>query len=60
LKELRDIASKNHTPEADFQDLIRDAVLELWNSNVSIQIIAKSLKITEERVRQIIENQPKA
>jgi predicted transposase/invertase (TIGR01784 family) len=55
LKELRDIASKNHTLEADFQDLITDAVLELWKNNVPILIIAKSLKITEERVSQIIE-----
>jgi hypothetical protein len=57
LKELRDIASKNHTLEADFQDLIVDAVLELWKNNVSMQVIAKSLKITEDRVKQIIENQ---
>jgi predicted transposase/invertase (TIGR01784 family) len=57
LKELRDIASKNHTLEADFQDLISDAVIELHSNNVPNSVIAKSLKISEERVAQIIENQ---
>ena len=56
LKNLRDIASKNHTLEADFQDLVAAAVVELCRNDVPIPVIAKSLKITEERVRQIIEN----
>lgn len=57
LKQLRNIASKNHTLEADFQDLIVDAVIELWHNDVPIPVIAKSLKITEERVTQVIKNQ---
>ena len=55
LKSLRDNASKNHTLEADIQDFIIDAVLELWENNVPEPIIAKSLKISEEKVRNIIE-----
>ena len=55
LKALRNIASKNHTLEADIQDFIFDAVIELWKNGVPEPIIAKSLKISEEKVRQIIE-----
>ena len=57
LKQLRNTASKNHTLEADFQDLIIDAVIELWQNKVSILVIAKSLKVSEERVKQIIESE---
>jgi transposase-like protein len=53
---LRNTASKNHTLDADFHDLMIDAVFELWRNNVPVMVIAKSLKITEERVKQVIEN----
>lgn len=64
LKNLRDIASEQHTKMADAQDLIIkgeknkeiEAVLGLHENDVPIPTIAKSLKITEERVLQIIEN----
>jgi len=59
LKGLRDIANRNHTIEADFQDLIIDAVMELWQNEVPIPVIAKSLKLAEERVQQIIDSQKK-
>lgn len=72
LKRLRDIASRNHTLEIDAKDLIKkanqqgkeegkqeveiEAVVGLYENNVSVPIIAKALKITEEKVLQIIEN----
>ncbi|MFM9949810.1 MAG: Rpn family recombination-promoting nuclease/putative transposase [Saprospiraceae bacterium] len=68
LKNLRDIASEQYTKMVDAQDLIKkgikegeasketEAVLGLHENGVPIPIIAKSLKITEERVIQIIEN----
>jgi predicted transposase/invertase (TIGR01784 family) len=67
LKELRDIASEQHTKMADAQDLIKkgeenkeiEAVLGLYENQVPVSIIAKSLKITEERVLKIIEDQLK-
>ncbi len=55
LKQLRNSASKNHTLEADFQDLLIDAVIELWQNSVPVSVIAKSLKITDDKVRQIVE-----
>ena len=33
----------------------RDAAIGLFENGVSIEIIAKSLKLTEEKVREIIE-----
>lgn len=68
LKALRDVASEQHTKMADAQDLIKkgeenkekEAVLGLHENGVPVAIIAKSLKISEERVLQIIENQPEA
>ena len=71
LKELRDIASEQHTKMADAQDLINQgiskgeenkeikAVLGLYENQVPVSIIAKSLKITEERVLKIIGSQSK-
>lgn len=67
LKELRDIASEQHTKMADAQDLIKkgeenkeiEAVLGLYENQIPVSIIAKSLKITEERVLKIIESQSK-
>jgi predicted transposase/invertase (TIGR01784 family) len=55
LKGLRNIASKNHTLEADFNDLIIKAVLNLWKNNVPIPVIADSLQISEEKVNRIIQ-----
>jgi len=65
LKNLRDIASEQHTKMADAQDLIKkgeekkeiEAVVGLYENGVPIPIIAKSLKITEERVIQLVESQ---
>ncbi len=37
-----------------------DAVMEFWRNHVPIPIIAKSLKITEERVHQIMEKNYKS
>jgi predicted transposase/invertase (TIGR01784 family) len=67
LKGLRDNASEQHTKMADAQDLIRkgaenketEAVLGLHENGVPVSIIAKSLKISEERVMQIIASQSK-
>lgn len=64
LKRLRDIASDQYTKIVDAQDLIKkgeenkeiEAILGLYENAVPIPVIAKSLKITEERVRQIIED----
>ena len=71
LKQLRDIASEQHTKMADAQDLINkvreegleegkelskiEAVIEMYKDDVPIKIIAKYLKISEERVNQIID-----
>jgi len=64
LKHLHSIASRNHTIEIDAKEIIKkakeeseiEAVIGLHENDISIPIIAKSLKITEERVKQIIEN----
>ncbi len=64
LKQLRDVASEQHTKMADAQDLIKkgegnkeiEAVIGFYENDVPIAVIAKSLKITEEQVLQIIEN----
>jgi len=70
LKELRDIASEQHTKMADAQDLInqginkgeerkeKEIILEMNKEGFSIPQIAKIVKKSEEEVRQIIENQP--
>ena len=94
IKQLMDIASRNHTIEIDARAMINkareqgekrgekrgekkgmekgiekgmekgikqgkeEAVLGLHENGVPVSIIAKSLKITERRVIQIIENQP--
>lgn len=66
LKELRDIASEQHTKMADAQDLINkgkedkeiEVILEMHKDGVPIDTIAKYLKTTEERVAQIIEKHP--
>ena len=65
LKGLRDIASEQHTKMADAQDLINKgkeeeriiAILGFYENGVPISIIAKSLKISEEQVQQVITNQ---
>jgi len=68
LKGLRDIASDQHTKMADAQDLINKgkeegkeeerivAILGLHENGVPVSIIAKSLKISEEQVQQVISN----
>jgi predicted transposase/invertase (TIGR01784 family) len=66
LKNLRDVASDQHTRMADAQDLINkgkedkeiEVILEMHKDGVPIKTIAKYLKITEERVAQIIEKHP--
>jgi predicted transposase/invertase (TIGR01784 family) len=62
LKDLRDIASEQHTKMADAQDFInkgkeeerRSAILGLHANGVPISIIAKSLNISEEQVQKMI------
>jgi len=64
LKNLRDIASDQHTKMADAQDLINQAlekkeienVIRLHNKNMSDTEIADLLGIDVERVRQIVDN----
>ena len=68
LKRLRDIASEQHTKIADAQDLINkgreegrelskiEVVIEMYKDGVPIKTIAKYLKISEERVNQIVED----
>lgn len=76
LKQLRDIASEQHTKMADAQDLINkvreegleegkelskiEAVIEMYKDGVPVKVIAKYLKISEERVNQIIEDYKKS
>lgn len=68
LKNLRDVASEQHTKMADAQDLIIaekkgeankeiEAVLGFHENGVPVEIIAKSLKIPKEKVLQIIDFQ---
>jgi predicted transposase/invertase (TIGR01784 family) len=65
LKELRDIASEQHTKMADAQDLIlaeqkgkesmtREFVIELWKDEMPIPKIAQYAKISEKEAAQII------
>ncbi len=64
LKNLRDIASEQHTKMADAQDLINKgreeereaAVIGLHDHGIPVPIIAKSLKMTEQKVAEVIEN----
>lgn len=76
LKQLRDIASEQHTKMADAQDLINkvreegleegkelgkiEAVIEMYKDGVPVKVIAKYLKISEERVNQIIDDYKKS
>jgi predicted transposase/invertase (TIGR01784 family) len=66
LERLRRIASQQHTQMADAQDLILaekkgeenkeiEAIIGLYENGVPITIIAKSLKISEAKVLQVIE-----
>ncbi len=66
LKNLRNIASEQHTQMVDAQQLIKkgikkgeekkekEAVLGLVKNGISVPIISASLNISEEKVRQII------
>jgi predicted transposase/invertase (TIGR01784 family) len=64
LGRLRKLASIQHTQMADIQDLIKEGVenkeievvIGFYENGVPIPIIAKSLKISEVKVLQIIEN----
>ena len=64
LKNLRDIASDQHTKMADAQDLVNkgreeeknEAVIGFYEIGVSPENIAIALKTTLEKVLQIIEN----
>jgi predicted transposase/invertase (TIGR01784 family) len=64
LKHLMSIASRNHNIEIDAKEIIKKAkeekeievVLGFYENGVPVPIIAKSLKITEQRVLEIIEN----
>ncbi len=63
LRHLMSIASRNHTIEIDAKEIIKkaqedkevEAVLGFYEHGVAIEIIAKSLKISKERVLQIID-----
>lgn len=67
LKRLRDIASEQHTKMVDANKLIeegiekgrREAVIGFFNNGISIEIIASSLGISEEKVKMIIEESEK-
>jgi hypothetical protein len=63
LSQLRDIASRNHTIEADAMDLIEKAknkmIIGFYENEVPIAIIAKSTEMTVENVKKIIENYKK-
>ena len=64
LKNLRDIASDQHTKIADAQELIKkgeenketEAVIGFYEIGVSPESISKALKITLEKVLQIIDS----
>lgn len=64
VERLMKLASYQETEMADVQDLIKEAVssreietvIGFYENDVPIPVIAKSMKITEERVQQIIEN----
>lgn len=66
LKELRDIASEQHTKMADAQDLIKkgreekevELILEMHKEGLAIAQIAKISKKSAEEIQQILENQP--
>ncbi|WP_373552334.1 Rpn family recombination-promoting nuclease/putative transposase [Haliscomenobacter sp.] len=63
LKDLRDMASEQHTKMADAQELINkgrtekeiEAVLGLVEIGLSLEQIAVALKISVERVKEIVE-----
>ncbi len=67
LKDLMDIASRNHTIEIDAQEIIKKAkeeeraetVTGLYENGVTIAVIAKSLKISEKEVLEIIDARKK-
>lgn len=62
LKGLRDLASEQHTKIVDAKKLIeegvakgkKEAVIGLYKNDISIEIIAKSLNLSEEKVKSII------
>lgn len=54
LKGLRDIASEQHTKLIDSNKLIEEAVINLFKNNVSIEVIAKSFNISEDKIKVII------
>jgi len=64
LKNLRDIASDQHTKMADAQDLINKgreeereaAVIGLHDNGIPVAIIAKSLKMSEQKILEVIDN----
>jgi hypothetical protein len=57
------IASRNHNIEIEARDIIKkaredrdvEAVIGLWENDIPVNIIAKSLKITQEKIKEIIE-----
>ena len=63
LRHMMSIASRNHNIEIDAKDIIKKAkeeerievILEMHKDGVPNKTIAKYLKATEEKVKQIIE-----
>ena len=64
VKYMRDLASRNHTIEIEANDIIKktkeethiEVIIGFYENSVPINIIAKSLKMSQENVLQIIEN----
>jgi predicted transposase/invertase (TIGR01784 family) len=64
LRHMMSIASRNHNIEIDAKEIIKKAreekevevVLGFYENGIAVEIIAKSLKISKERVWQIIES----
>jgi predicted transposase/invertase (TIGR01784 family) len=67
LRHMMSIASRNHNIEIEAMPIIKkakeealiEAVTGFYENGVQISIIAKSLKISEDKVHQIIENHQK-
>lgn len=54
LRRLRNLSSTQRTQIEDFKDIVRTAVIELYNNGVTLPIIAKSFNISEEEVENIV------
>lgn len=55
IERLRKLASTQETKMEDIRDFMKKTIIELHKNNVSIPVIAKSMKMTIEEVENIIE-----